>query len=108
MSNELIVFLRLKRQPVRERLLIAAFTFFVIGAFLTMTIIGGIIGIPAILMGGIVMFIRSRIKTIEVICSQCQTKNAIEPKVTQFHCKGYYRHIDEEETLSAKQGPIHS
>ncbi|WP_380151355.1 hypothetical protein [Kroppenstedtia eburnea] len=54
------------------------------------------------------MFIRWRIKTIEVGCSQCQTKNAIEPKVTQFHCKGCYRHIDEQETLSAKQGPIHS
>ncbi|EGK10294.1 hypothetical protein HMPREF9374_2644 [Desmospora sp. 8437] len=73
-----------------------------------MTIVLSIIGIPAILMGGIVMFIRSRIKTIELACPQCQTKNAIEPKVTQFHCKGCFQHIDEQETLIVKQGPIHS
>ncbi|MFD1409632.1 hypothetical protein ACFQ49_16005 [Kroppenstedtia eburnea] len=99
---------RLERQPVRERLLIAAYGFFVFGMMFNITIVLSVIGVPVVFMAGVVMFIRWRIKTIEVGCSQCQTKNAIEPKVTQFHCKGCYRHIDEQETLSAKQGPIHS
>ncbi|QKI80605.1 hypothetical protein [Kroppenstedtia eburnea] len=98
----------LERQPVRFRLKSFSIGFILCGSLLTATIVGGIIGIPILLLAGILLFIRSRIKTIEVECSQCQTKNAIEPKVTQFHCKGCFRHINEQETLIAKQGPIHS
>jgi len=76
-----------QRQPRRHTLAAVAGFFIFGGLILSITIILAVVGIPFILVGLILLFIRSRIKTVEIVCPNCQVPNKIEPSVQYFNCE---------------------
>ena len=76
-----------QRQPKRHTLAAVAGFFLFAGIILSITIILAVVGIPFILAGLIVLLVRSRIKTVEVTCPNCQVTNKVEETVKYFNCE---------------------
>lgn len=75
-----------QREPKRNPLAAVAAIFLIGGVILSITIIGAIVGIPMIVIGLIVLFVRSRIKSVSVPCGSCGVPNKIELNVPHFNC----------------------
>lgn len=76
-----------QRQPKRHPLATVAAIFLGGGFLLSITIIGAVIGIPMLVIGLILLFIRSRIKIQSVTCPSCKVPNKIELSVRYFNCE---------------------
>lgn len=75
-----------QREPWRHRFATVAAIFIGGGILLSITIIGAIVGIPMALIGLIVLFIRSRVKTVSIPCESCGVPNKVELSVKHFNC----------------------
>ncbi|MBH0159104.1 hypothetical protein IHV10_22295 [Fictibacillus sp. 5RED26] len=76
-----------QRQPKRH-LLTTTGAFLILGGFLiSLTIIGAILGIPMILVGISILFLKSRIKVKTIECNLCKNINKVELKVERFNCE---------------------
>lgn len=101
-EGELVVFkegkFKAQRQPKRSPLTATAAVFIGGGILLSITFIGAVVGIPMILIGLIVLFIRSRIKVTVIDCPSCKTPNKVEPSVKYFNCEQCSKTIRQEDS----------
>ncbi len=77
----------MQRQPKRHPLTTVGAIFIGGGILLSITLIGAIIGIPMIVIGLIVLLVKSFIKVQQIECPSCKTPNKIELSVQYFNCE---------------------
>ncbi len=86
-----------QRQPRRHSLAIAASIFALGGVIFTLTLLGAVIGIPMLIISGIIFLIRSRIKMNSIECPSCKTPNKIELSVQYFNCEQCLKTVRKEQ-----------